>query len=102
MAPNMLIETKSLGTRLERHVDQLRRYAEEADPPMRTGVAVLTNGREWWLYDLGRRRPFSRDPMDRVDLRDDNQRVSARILTQWLDKRRFKRRFKDPDAVIEL
>ena len=89
VAPDMLIETKSLGTRLERHVDQLRRYAEEADPPMRKGVAVLTNGREWWLYNLDRRRAFSRDPLGRVDVRDDNQRESARILTRWLDRCQF-------------
>ena len=90
VAPDVLIEAKSLGTGLEQHVEQLRRYAEEADPPMKTGIAALTNGGEWWLYDLDRRRTFSREPLARIDLQNDNQRESSRILTRWLDRRRFR------------
>ena len=50
MAPDIIIEAKSLNVVLEEHVGHLQRYVD-AVPLMRRGVAVLTNGREWWLYD---------------------------------------------------
>ena len=50
VAPDIIIEAKSLNVVLEEHVGQLQRYVD-AVPRMRRGVAVLTNGREWWLYD---------------------------------------------------
>ena len=57
VAPNVIIEAKSVGVELGEHVEQLEGYAEAAHR-MRNGVAVLTNGREWWLYDLDRRGSF--------------------------------------------
>ena len=50
VAPDVIIEAKSLNVVLAEHVGQLQRYVD-AVPRMRRGVAVLINGREWWLYD---------------------------------------------------
>ena len=46
-----IIESKYLGALLEESVSQLQRYAE-AESPMESGVAVLTDGGKWWIYDL--------------------------------------------------
>lgn len=44
----MAVEVKTLGGPLDRHVDQLVQYGSELD----LKYGVLTNGRNWWVYDL--------------------------------------------------
>ena len=55
--PDVVIESKALREPLDDDVPQLQRYVQ-ASPPMRNGVAVLTNGNEWWIYDLTKRGSF--------------------------------------------
>jgi hypothetical protein len=88
VAPDVIIEAKSVGVELEEHVEQLEGYAEAAHR-MRNGVAVLTNGREWWLYDLDRRGSFHGKRLAPINALEDNLRESARTLNAWLDRRRF-------------
>ena len=88
MAPNVIIEAKRLNVALEEHVGQLQRYVG-ADPRMGTGVAVLTNGREWWLYDLDRRGAFADKQLDPINILEGNLRESARTLNGLLDRRKF-------------
>ena len=73
---------------LDAHVDQLREYVE-AEPYMTKGVAVLTNGQEWWLYDVSRRDSFPRKRADTVNVMEDSLRETARSLNECLDRRRF-------------
>ena len=86
--PDVIIEAKSLNVVLEEHVEQLRRYVG-ASPRMHKGVAVLTNGREWWLYDLERRGAFPGKRIDPINFLAGNPREAALILNEWLDRRRF-------------
>ena len=86
--PDVIIEAKGLNVVLEEHVDQLQRYVE-ACPRMRTGVAVLTNGREWWLYDLDRRGSFRGKRIDPIHPMAVDAREGALILNEWVDRRRF-------------
>ena len=86
--PDVIVEVKSVGANLQEHVEQLQRYVE-ADPRMSTGVAVLTNGREWWLYDLGRGGAFVDKQLDPINILEGNLRESARTLNGLLDRRKF-------------
>ena len=91
VAPDVIIEAKNLNVALEEHVEQLRRYVG-ADPRMGTGVAVLTNGREWWLYDLDRRGAFQGKRIDPVNVLEGNLREAARTLNEFnefIDRRSF-------------
>ena len=65
VSPDIIIEAKRLHLGLEEHVEQLQRSAL-AEPPMTGAVAVLTNGGEWWLYDLGSRKPDNLYHADRA------------------------------------
>ena len=88
MAPDVIIEVKGLPVALEEHVEQLRHHVE-AVPEMRKGVAVLTNGGVWWLYDLDRRGAFQGKRIDPIYVVPVNPREAALILNEWLDRRRF-------------
>ena len=88
VAPNVIVEAKSLSTELAEHVEQLQRYVEAA-PRMRKGVAVLTNGREWWLYNLDRRGAFQGKRLAPINILEGALRESARTLNERLDRRRF-------------
>ena len=88
VAPDVIIEAKNLGIALDGHVGQLQRYVN-VPPLMRVGVAVLTNGKEWWLYDLARRGSFSGKRLDPINVLEGNLRESARALNELLDRRKF-------------
>ena len=88
VAPDAVVEAKSLRTSLDGAVSQLQRYVE-ASPWMRKGVAVLTNGNEWWIYDLTKRGPFERKLVDRVNILTGNRRSHAEFLNQWLGRSAF-------------
>ena len=90
-APAVIIEAKKLGMALDGHVGQLRRYVNGTHR-MTKGMAVLTNGREWWLYDLDRRGAFSGKRVDPINVLDGNLGVlaeSARTLNSLLNRRKF-------------
>ena len=86
--PDAVVEAKSLRTSLYGEVSQLQRYVQ-APPPMRKRVAVLTNGNEWWIYDLTRRGPFDRKLVDRVNILTGNRRSHAGFLNGWLGRGSF-------------
>ena len=79
----IVVEAKSADKRLDtwQNQSQLSRYIE----PIQSGEAVLTNGREWYLYrinrssDVGNKRPV------RLNLLDGDARQMARILHERLD-----------------
>ena len=89
VAPAIIIESKTVGSDLDDALDQLQRYVE-AEPEMKTGAAVLTNGVEWWLYDVKGRRNFDRKHIAKVDIINGNQREAARILNEWLNRGRWR------------
>ena len=81
--PDVVIESKALRTPLGDAVTQLESYVN-ADPRMRVGVAVLTNGSEWWIYDLSKGGAFSSKFVDQVNILTGSQRSHAQFLNRWL------------------
>ena len=51
-APDIIIEAKALDESLELAFDKLRRYVQ-SPPRMNRGIAVLTDGVKWRLYEVG-------------------------------------------------
>ena len=89
VSPDIIIEAKRLYLGLEEHVEQLQRYAL-AEPPMTgRGLAVLTNGGVWWLYDLSNAGGFPSESVERVDILNGNQLMAAQTLNKWLDRKQF-------------
>ena len=87
--PDIVIESKPLRYRLDaKAVAQLRRYAW-ASPKMYSGKAVLTNGNEWWIYDLELPGSFTSRRVEQVDILDDNPQVASRSLNRWLGRSRL-------------
>ena len=87
--PDVIIESKALREPLgDEAVSQLQRYVH-AFPLMKNGVAVLTNGREWCIYDLKRRGSFENKLVDKVDILTGNRRCQAGFLNRWLGRAGF-------------
>ena len=91
VAPSMIIEAKNPAVNLGSCVEQLHRYAE-ASPAMRRGVAALTNGKEWWIYQAVSRGGLRSDPTERVHILDCGPAISARVLIDWLSRTRLEER----------
>ena len=95
--PVVLIEAKGLletcmsdhGQMVQEYREQLFDYVEG----LRTGVAVLTNGLEWHLWDLSGRkrrgRPVIKDKTTVIltDLR--YAKRDAEVLNQWMNKQNW-------------
>lgn len=88
VVPSVIIESKALRTDLDGGVSQLRSYASTS-PRMQEGVAVLTNGNEWRIYDVSRRGRFAGKEVERVDILTGSRRASAQMLNQWLGRSGF-------------
>ena len=86
--PDIIIESKPLRAELDGAVPQLRRYAQ-ASPRMQSGVAVLTNGNQWWIYDLSLRGSFTSKRVVQADIITDDPQAAAQILHQWLGRSKF-------------
>ena len=86
--PDVVIESKALREPLDDDVPQLQRYVE-ASPRMRRGVAVLTNGNEWWIYDLTKRGSFGNKLVEQVNILTGGRRSAAQVLNQWLGRPGF-------------
>ena len=84
VAPDIVIESKELRTTLDGEISQLRDYVK-ADPPMRKGLAVLTNGGEWRIYRVTRTSTLAREPVT-VDILNGNRRNATRDLNQYLGR----------------
>ena len=90
IAPTIIIESKRAKTELTvQHVDgQLSRYAN-CRPRMYRGVAVLTNGRHWLLYDMSKRVRFGRKLSAIVDITKGKRQDVAKELHYWLNRERW-------------
>jgi predicted type IV restriction endonuclease len=79
----IVIEAKQMYNQLttEREEEQLAGYAEG----LLTGVAVLTNGTDWYIYNLGKQGSFSDKLVGEVNLLKCNIPEAARTLHMWLD-----------------
>ena len=86
--PDIIIESKPLRAELDGAVPQFRWYAQ-ASPRMQSGVAVLTNGNQWWIYDLSLRGSFTSKRVVQVDIITDDPQAAAQILHQWLGRSKF-------------
>ena len=64
--PNVLIEAKALRTPLDACTEQLLWYITTSH--MTEGVAVLTNGNEWRLYDVASLEPLAQTRVQVVDI----------------------------------
>lgn len=79
----VVVEVKRTANRLstEKEEEQLEGYVEG----ILSGVAVLTNGTEWYIYNLRKRGCLSDRLVGEVRLLDGNIRETARTLHGWLD-----------------
>ena len=82
------IESKALRASLDDDVSQLQRYVD-ADPRMKAGVAVLTNGADWWIYDLSKGGAFPKKLVDKVNNQTGSRRSHAQFLNHWLGRSGF-------------
>lgn len=91
IAPTIIIESKRVKTDLTIEIidTQLSGYAN-CKPRMYRGVAVLTNGRQWLLYDMSKRVRFGRKLSAIVDITKGRQQDAARELHQWLNRERWR------------
>lgn len=81
-----MIEAKNAQRRLDDgDWEQLKEYVE-AVPAMKRGVAVLTDGREWWLYRIEGRLP--RAPTETVKIEEYNPDAAAEALWHLLARKR--------------
>ena len=86
-APNgrtvVIVEAKRMsnGLTTEREAEQLAGYAEG----ILSGVAVLTNGKDWYIYNLRKRGDFSDKLTSPINLLDCNVCEAARTLHAALD-----------------
>ena len=84
----VLIEAKPIKDALSnKDVTQIAWYARNAQ--IRNGVAVLTNGIEWRLYNLDKRGSFETKLVDSVNLLEDAPERVATFLFEWLSKNRW-------------
>ena len=56
---------------------------------MRNGVAILTNGSEWWIYDLPKRSDFGSKLVEQVNILSGGRRASAQVVNSWLGRAGF-------------
>lgn len=78
----VVIEAKRMGNSLmsEKEEEQLAGYADG----LLSGVAVLTNGIDWYIYNLRVRGHFSDKLVGEVNLLECHIRHGAQILHKWL------------------
>ena len=74
----VIVEAKrtSNGLTAEREEEQLAGYAAG----VLSGVAVLTNGKDWYIYNLRKRGDFSNKLVSSINLLDCNVHEAARTL----------------------
>ena len=56
---------------------------------MRNGVGVITDGGNWWIYDVSKRGSFENKLVERLDILTGSRRADAQILNQWLSRAGF-------------
>lgn len=85
VAPVVIIEAKRLRLPLDEFVGKLAEYSR-AEPRMTEGVAVLTNGGLWRIYDVQGRGRLEGKLIAEVDILNGNRREAARMLQTWLGR----------------
>ena len=85
VAPVVIIESKAYPGILDEVVTQLQSYVE-AEPVMGNGVGVITDGGEWWIYDISKEGDFAGKLAVKVDIRTGSRRASAQVLHEWLSR----------------
>lgn len=88
----IVIEAKRIDVAVGGEPRALERKLARYCKGMRTGIAVLTNGLVWRLYELDHtRRALWNRRTEKVDIREGHGRISgsARLLHEWLDKDRW-------------
>ena len=79
----VVIEAKRMANRLttEKEEEQLAGYVEG----LPSGLAVLTNGTDWYIYNLRKHGGFADKLVGELNLLENNAREAARTLHTWLD-----------------
>lgn len=88
----IVIEAKRIDVAVGREPRALERKLRRYCTGMHAGVAVLTNGLIWRLYELdSTRRALWNKRTEKVDIREEHGDVSqsARALHKWLNKDRW-------------
>ena len=84
--PDIIIEAKALPVRLTvAQLDKLQRYAQ-GHPPMTNGLAVLTNGTVWHIYEVQADGTLPRQPKECVDIEQRGINRAAEKLRQLLGR----------------
>ncbi len=89
----IVIEAKSIGIALKTRPPSIERKLAGYTRGMKRGVAVLTNGLCWHLYELdSSRRAFKNKHVAEVDIREGYGSISgaAKTLHEWLNKDRWR------------
>ena len=91
-APVIAVEAKSLWgygrDSLQEHEGQLEYYVT-AQPRMKRGLAVLTNGAEWRIYDVAKPGEFAEKLAAAADITLGNVEDAARTLNEWMASERW-------------
>ncbi len=83
--PVVLVEAKAMNVKLNRHVKDLEKYADGSG--LQIGdVAVLTNGRQWWLYEAEPGKLLHQGKHEVVDLVNETAEAVADRLETWLSR----------------
>lgn len=85
-APDIIIEAKVLGRNLTTHLNELEKYAQEGFYPMTEGLAVLTNGTIWHIYEVQDDGTLPPQPKECVDIEQEGIRRAAEKLHQLLGR----------------
>ena len=84
--PDIIIEAKALPVSLAAaQLEKLQRYAE-GNPRMTDGLAVLTNGIIWQIYEVQPDGTLTRDPKKCVDIEQESLRRAAEGLHMVLGR----------------
>ena len=87
--PYIIVEAKSAQSALESHLEdyrtQLARYVI-AKPAMTRRIAVLTNGREWYLYCVEAGQKLPQEPTRTVYIQTGSLRRASETLCRLLMK----------------
>ena len=85
LMPDIIVEAKAYRNNLDEWVTKLEEYIEYS-PPMTEGFGVLTNGADWWLYDLTLRGILSSKRHEKIGLLSMPIGEATEILDKYLSR----------------
>ena len=85
--PDIIIEAKALKVPLSdaTHVPKLQSYVNSLRV-ISGGVAVLTNGADWWIYEIRGRRWLKNSKVCSVNIHEDDPNLCAKILVKYIGR----------------